>query len=50
MNVLPWHDRTPSLRCDWLDLLRGWAVLVMIEVHCVNVWLHHGLIPAGSCS
>jgi uncharacterized membrane protein len=45
MNVLPWHDRTPSQRCDWLDLLRGWAVLVMIEVHCVNVWLHHGLIP-----
>lgn len=39
------HDLTPSRRCDWLDLIRGWAVIVMIEVHCVNVWLHKGLIP-----
>ncbi|BDU72102.1 heparan-alpha-glucosaminide N-acetyltransferase domain-containing protein [Mesoterricola silvestris] len=38
-------DTTPSRRCDWLDLIRGWAVIVMIEVHCVNVWLHKGLIP-----
>lgn len=34
-----WLDRTPSKRCDWIDQLRGWAVIVMIEVHCVNVWL-----------
>jgi uncharacterized membrane protein len=45
MTALIWNDRTPSRRCDWLDLLRGWAVIVMIEVHCVNVWLHKGLIP-----
>jgi uncharacterized membrane protein len=45
MNALAWNDRTPSQRCDWLDLIRGWAVIVMIEVHCVNVWLHRGLIP-----
>jgi uncharacterized membrane protein len=45
MSALAWNDRTPSKRCDWLDLIRGWAVVVMIEVHCVNVWLHQGLIP-----
>jgi len=45
MKTLGWHDLTPSKRCDWLDLLRGWAVIVMIEVHVVNVWLHRGLIP-----
>jgi len=45
MASLTWTDRTPSRRCDWLDLLRGWAVIVMIEVHCVNVWAHRGLIP-----
>jgi uncharacterized membrane protein len=45
MRTLHWNDLTPSKRCDWLDLLRGWAVIVMIEVHCVNVWLHKGLIP-----
>lgn len=32
-------DRTPTTRCDWIDQLRGWAVLVMIEVHVVNTWL-----------
>ena len=40
-----WNDLAPSRRCDWIDQLRGWAVIVMIEVHCVNVWLHQGLIP-----
>jgi uncharacterized membrane protein len=40
-----WTDRTPSRRCDWLDLIRGWAVIVMIEVHCVNVWLPAEAIP-----
>ena len=40
-----WNDRTPSRRCDWIDQLRGWAVIVMIEVHCVNVWLPEGMIP-----
>ena len=39
------HDCTLSKRCDWLDLVRGWAVIVMIEVHCVNVWLAQGLVP-----
>lgn len=41
----PWNDLAPSRRCDWIDQLRGWAVIIMIEVHCVNVWLHQGLIP-----
>jgi uncharacterized membrane protein len=45
MNALAWNDRTPSKRCDWLDLIRGWAVVVMIEVHCVNVWARPELIP-----
>ena len=49
MTALAWNDRTPSKRCDWLDLLRGWAVIVMIEVHCVNVWLHQGLTPEWLC-
>jgi uncharacterized membrane protein len=40
-----WNDLTPSKRCDWIDQLRGWAVIVMIEVHVVNVWLHAGLRP-----
>ncbi|WP_257306074.1 DUF1624 domain-containing protein [Geothrix campi] len=40
-----WTDLTPSKRCDWIDQLRGWAVIVMIEVHAVNVWLHAGLRP-----
>ncbi len=40
-----WNDFSPSKRCDWIDQLRGWAVIVMIEVHCVNVWLHQGWIP-----
>lgn len=33
------HDRSPTTRCDWIDQLRGWAVLVMIEVHAFNTWL-----------
>ena len=45
MTALAWNDQTPSKRCEWLDLLRGWAVIIMIEVHCVNVWLHKGLTP-----
>ncbi|MCC6514016.1 MAG: DUF1624 domain-containing protein [Geothrix sp.] len=40
-----WTDQTPSKRCDWIDQLRGWAVIVMIEVHVVNVYLHAGLRP-----
>jgi uncharacterized membrane protein len=40
-----WNDLTPSKRCDWIDQLRGWAVIVMIEVHAVNVWLQQGLRP-----
>ncbi len=40
-----WKDRTPSKRCDWIDQLRGWAVIVMIEVHVVNVWLMKGMTP-----
>jgi uncharacterized membrane protein len=40
-----WTDLTPSKRCDWIDQLRGWAVIVMIEVHAVNVWLQPGLRP-----
>ena len=40
-----WNDLTPSKRCDWIDQLRGWAVIVMIEVHAVNVWLYPGLRP-----
>lgn len=40
-----WNDRTPARRCDWIDQLRGWAVLLMIEVHVVNVWLRQGMLP-----
>lgn len=40
-----WNQLAPSHRCDWIDQLRGWAVIVMIEVHCVNVWLHPDLMP-----
>lgn len=40
-----WNDLEPAKRCDWIDQLRGWAILVMIEVHCVNVWLLEGLRP-----
>lgn len=40
-----WNDLTPSKRCDWIDQLRGWAVIVMIEVHVVNVYLQAGLRP-----
>ena len=39
------QDRSPSTRCDWIDQLRGWAILVMIEVHCTNVWLELKLRP-----
>lgn len=40
-----WTNHAPSARCDWIDQLRGWAVIVMIEVHCVNVWLRPELRP-----
>ncbi|MBI4911825.1 MAG: DUF1624 domain-containing protein [Acidobacteria bacterium] len=40
-----WGDRSPSKRCDFIDQLRGWAVIVMIEVHAVNVWLIQGMRP-----
>jgi len=39
-------DLTPAKRCDFIDQLRGWAVIVMIEVHAVNVWLREGLLPS----
>lgn len=42
---MSWSDLTPSKRCDWIDQLRGWAVIVMIEVHVVNVYLMKGMIP-----
>ncbi|MBL0311652.1 MAG: DUF1624 domain-containing protein [Holophagaceae bacterium] len=45
MNQALWEDFAPSKRCDWVDQLRGWAVLVMMEVHCVNVWLNLTLRP-----
>lgn len=45
MSSTLWTDRTPSRRCEWVDQLRGWAVIVMIEVHVVNVWLQKGLMP-----
>ena len=41
-----WNDLTPARRCDFIDQLRGWAVIVMIEVHAVNVWLREGLLPS----
>ena len=40
-----WGDLSPSRRCDWIDQLRGWAVIVMIQTHTVNVWLREGLRP-----
>lgn len=45
MTYSAWGDLTPSRRCDWIDQLRGWAVIVMIEVHCVNLWLDLKLRP-----
>lgn len=42
-DALP--GRAPASRCDWVDQLRGWAILVMIEVHCTNVWLDLKLRP-----
>lgn len=45
MTPTAWDDRTPSHRCDWIDQLRAWAVIVMIEVHTVNTWLLQGLRP-----
>lgn len=41
----PLLQNTPSKRCDWIDQLRGWAVIVMIEVHVVNAMLINGLRP-----
>ncbi|HEU4952832.1 MAG TPA: heparan-alpha-glucosaminide N-acetyltransferase domain-containing protein [Holophagaceae bacterium] len=41
----PTDRRAPATRCDWVDQLRGWAILVMIEVHCTNVWLDLKLRP-----
>nr|WP_320132254.1 heparan-alpha-glucosaminide N-acetyltransferase domain-containing protein [uncultured Holophaga sp.] len=38
-------DLSPSRRCEWIDLLRGWAVIVMIEVHVVNLYVHPGWVP-----
>jgi len=37
MSLQALQDPTPSKRCDWLDLLRGWAVLVMIEAQIAHV-------------
>ena len=45
MNQSLWEDLAPSKRCDWVDQLRGLAVLVMMEVHAVNVWLRLDLRP-----
>ena len=39
-----WSDRIPSRRSEWVDLLRGLAVVVMIEVHATNVW-YAGVVP-----
>lgn len=38
------YNLTPSQRCRWIDLIRGLAVIFMIEAHCINVWLRHDLI------
>jgi len=40
-----WHDYSSSKRCEWVDQLRGWAAIVMIEVHVVNAFLRSGMIP-----
>jgi uncharacterized membrane protein len=45
MTAALWNDRTPAKRCLWVDLLRAWAVIVMIEVHVVNTWLRLDLRP-----
>lgn len=45
MSTALWHDRTPAKRCLWVDVLRAWAVIVMIEVHVVNTWLRLDLRP-----
>ncbi len=40
-----WSERIQSRRSEWVDLLRGLAVVVMIEVHVTNVW-YSGVVPA----
>ena len=43
--VNTWSDRIPSNRSPWVDLLRGLAVIIMIEVHATNVW-YQGVVPS----
>lgn len=37
----------PSGRVEFIDLLRGWAVIVMIETHVVNATLDHDLMTGS---
>lgn len=43
MDHIPGAPRT-SRRLEFIDLLRGWAVIVMIETHVVNATLSSGLM------
>lgn len=40
-------DRSAANRLAWIDLLRGLAVVGMIETHVVNVFLSSGYDTAG---
>lgn len=40
-------DQTLSRRVEFIDLLRGWAVIVMIETHVVNATLTAGIASSG---
>lgn len=40
-------DRSAANRLAWIDLLRGLAVVGMIETHVVNVFLNSGFDDAG---
>jgi len=46
-EVLPSPVRPQSKRVEFIDLLRGWAVIVMIETHVVNATLMQSLLDSG---
>jgi uncharacterized membrane protein len=44
---VPGHKRVPSKRIEYIDLLRGWAVIVMIETHMMNATLMPSITETG---
>lgn len=41
------HSATQSRRIEFIDLLRGWAVIVMIETHVVNATVTGEIVAGG---